>query len=198
MKNKVITISRQLGSGGRTIGRELAKRLNIPCYDQEIIEMLAKESGFSEDYIKDNSDYAINKGFLAGIFSDRVYDTPITQDVLWDAQKAVVLDLAKKGNCVIIGRCADHILADEADCLRVFLHADAEKRAKRVVEIYGETDESPAKRIADKDKRREAYILKYTGKRWGEAVNYHLCLDTGNLGIDKCIEIIYGIYNAVK
>lgn len=194
MKNRVITISRQLGSGGRTIGRELSKKLDIPCYDQEIISMLAGESGFSEDYIKDNSEYAMHKGFLAGLFSDRVYDTPITQDVLWETQRRVILELAQKGSCVIIGRCADHILADEADCLRVYLHADEAKRAKRVVEIYGETAENADKLIADKDKRREAYILKYTGKKWGDADNYHITLDTGELGIEKCTELIAGLY----
>ena len=194
MKNRVITISRQLGSGGRTVGRELSKKLGIPCYDQEIISMLAGESGFSEDYIKDNSEHAMHKGFLAGIFSDRVYDTPITQDVLWEAQRRVILDLAKKGPCVIIGRCADHILRDEADCLRVYLHADAAKRAKRIVEIYGETAESADKMIADKDKRRASYIQKYTGKKWGDADNYHITLDSGELGIEKCIELISGLY----
>lgn len=194
MKYRIITISRQFGSGGRTIGKEVAKQLDIPCYDQELIAMAAKESGFSEDYVKEDSEHT-RTGLLSGIFSDRVYDTPITQDVLWEAQKKVILQLAEKGPCVIVGRCADHILKD-ANCLRVFIHADDEKRAQRIVEVYGEREDAPVKRIADKDKRRKAYYQKYTGNLWGNAENYHIALDSGELGLDKCVKILCGLYES--
>jgi len=193
MKNRIITISRQFGSGGRSIGKEVAKQLGIPCYDQELIAMAAKESGFSEEYVKKDSEYT-RTGLLSGLFSDRVYDTPITQDVLWEAQKKVILELAEKGPCVIVGRCADHILEDTADCLRVFIHADDETRTERIVNIYGETDVPSAKRIADKDKSRKAYYQKYTGTVWGNAENYHIALDSGALGAETCVKILLDLY----
>lgn len=193
MKHRIITISRQFGSGGRSIGKEVAKQLEIPCYDQELIALAAKESGFSEEYVKQDSEHT-RTGLLSGLFSDRVYDTPITQDVLWEAQKKVILDLAKKGPCVIVGRCADHILRDSVDCLRVFIHADTGKRAQRIVTVYGETADSPEKRIADKDKSRKAYYQKYTGTVWGNAENYHITLDSGELGAETCIKILCDLY----
>lgn len=193
MKHRIITISRQFGSGGRSIGKAVAAQLGIPCYDQELIAMAAKESGFSEEYVKKDSEYT-RTGLLSGLFSDRVYDTPITQDVLWEAQKRVILELAEKGPCVIVGRCADHILKDHAHCLRVFIHADDEKRAERIVNVYGETDTIPAKRIADKDKSRKAYYQKYTGAVWGNAENYHIALDSGELGAETCVKILCGLY----
>ncbi len=193
MKHRIITISRQFGSSGRSIGKAVAVQLGIPCYDQELIAMAAKESGFSEEYVKKDSEYT-RSGLLSGLFSDRVYDTPITQDVLWEAQKKVILELAEKGPCVIVGRCADHILKDNADCLRVFIHADDEKRAERIVNVYGETDTVPAKRIADKDKSRKAYYQKYTGAVWGNAENYHIALDSGELGAETCVKILCGLY----
>ena len=194
MKNRIITISRQFGSGGRTIGKEVAAKLGIPCYDKELIELFARESGFSEEYIKENSEHTVNKGWLSSVFSDRVYDTPYTQDVLWNVQQKVILDLAQKGPCVIVGRGADYILKNEADCLRVYVHAEADKRAERIVAVYGETDEPAAKRIEDKDKRRRAYYQQYTGKNWGDAENYHICLDSGKIGRDACVRILTELY----
>ena len=194
MKHKIITISRQFGSGGRTIGKELAKKLGIPCYDRELIEMVAKESGFSEEYIQENSEHTMNRGLLSSIFSDRVYDTPYTQDVIWNVQEQVICKLAEKGPCVIVSRCADYILREKADCLRVYVHATAEKRAERIVRVYGERDETPEERVADKDARREAYYQKYTGQQWGDARNYHIALDSGEIGIEKCVSILEDLY----
>ena len=194
MGNRIITISRQFGSGGRTIGKEVAAALGIPCYDQELIAMIAGESGFSEEYIKKDGEYAVHKNWFSSIFADRVYDTPITQDVVWETQKKVIQDLAEKGSCVIVGRCADHILKESADCLRVFIHADAEKRAQRIVEVYGETEEQPMKRIADKDQRRRAYYQKYTNTQWGIAENYHIALDSGELWLDTCVRILKELF----
>ena len=194
MKNRIITVSRQFGSGGRVIGEEVAKKLGIPCYDQELIKMFAGESGFSEDYIKESSEHAMHGNLLSSIFSDRVYDTPITQDVLWEAQRKVILELAQKGSCVIVGRCADYILRDEADLFKVFIHADMDKRIERIGSIYGETEKASVKRINDNDKRRRAYHQKYAEPNWGDAENYHITLDSGKFGIDKCVEIITGLY----
>ena len=191
MKNRVVTISREFGSGGRTIGRKLAEELGIPCYDAELIQQLARESGFSEDYIRDAGEYAPG-GYLS-LLSNRAFALT-NEDVLWELQYKVITDLAEKGPCVIVGRCADYILRDTADCLKVFIHADMDFRAKRIVEVYGEREQSPEQRLKDKDKRRAAYHRFYTNMKWGHAQNYHLCLDSGKLGIDACVKILKQLY----
>lgn len=191
MKNRVVTISREFGSGGRTIGRKLAEELGIPCYDAELIQKLAQESGFSERYIKDAGEYAPG-GFLS-LLSNRAF-SPTNEDLLWELQYQVITDLAEKGPCVIVGRCADYILRDTADCLKVFIHADMDFRAKRIVEVYGEREQSLEQRLRDKDKRRAAYHRFYTNMKWGHAQNYHICLDSGKLGIDACVAILKQLY----
>lgn len=191
MKNRVVTISREFGSGGRTIGRRLAEELGIPCYDAELIQKLAQESGFSESYIRDAGEYAPG-GYLS-LLSNRAFALT-NEDVLWELQYKVITDLAEKGPCVIVGRCADYILRDTADCLKVFIHADMDFRAKRIVEVYGEREQSPEQRLREKDKRRAAYHRFYTNMKWGHAQNYHICLDSGKLGIDACVAILKQLY----
>ena len=192
MKNRIITISRDFGSGGRTIGRKVAEKLGIPCYDAELIQKIAQESGFTENYIKEAGEYAPG-GFLASALSNRAFG-PTNEDYLWNIQYQVITELAEKGSCVIVGRCADYILKDKADCLTMFIHADMAFRANRIVSVYGEREESPEQRLKDKDKRRAAYHRFYTNMKWGQAQNYHLCLDSGVLGIDKCVETICSMY----
>ena len=189
MKNRVITISREFGS---TIGKRVAEKLGIPCYDAEIIQELAKETGFAPEYVKEAGEYALGS-FLSAAFSNRMFG-PINEDILWERQYQVITGLAEKGPCVIVGRCADYILRDKADCLKVFIHADMAFRAKRIVEVYGEREQSPEERLRDKDKRRAAYHRFYTDMKWGHAQNYHLTLDSGVLGIDKCVDIIAELY----
>ena len=192
MHNRVITISREFGSGGRTIGRKVAEKLDIPCYDAELIQRIAEESGYAADYIREEGEYAPG-GWLSTVFSDRSMGLT-NQDKLWNRQSRVIGDLAEKGSCVIVGRCADYILRDKADCLNVFIHASMEKRAERIVKEYGERQESPEQRLKEKDKRRAAYHRFYTDMKWGHAQNYHICLDSGELGIDKCVELIAELY----
>ena len=192
MKNRVITFSREFGSGGRTIGKNVAEKLGIPCYDAELIQKIAEESGFAAAYIKEEGEYA-SSGWLAPVLANRTLG-PTNQDQLWIIQRKVILELAEKGPCVIVGRCADFILRDTADCLNVFIHASMEHRAERIVKEYGEREESPEQRLKDKDKRRAAYHRFYTDMKWGHAQNYHLCLDSGALGIDNCVDIIAKLY----
>jgi len=192
MRNRVITISREFGSGGRTIGRKVAEKLGIPCYDAMLIQKIAEESGYAADYIREEGEYATG-GWLSTVFSDRTIGLT-NQDKLWTIQSRVITELAEKDSCVIVGRCADYILRDKADCLNVFIHASLEKRAERIVKEYGEREETPEQRLKDKDKRRAAYHRFYTNMKWGHAQNYHICLDSGELGIDKCVEIISQLY----
>ena len=192
MKNRVITISREFGSGGRTIGKMVAEKLGIPCYDSEIIQKMVKETGFAPDYVKEAGEYAPGC-FLSSAFSNRAFG-PTNEDILWGHQYKVITELAEKGSCVIVGRCADYILKDKADCLKVFIHADLAFRAKRIVEVYGQREQSPEQRLRDKDKRRAADHRFYTDMKWGHAQNYHLTLDCGVLGIDKCVDIIAELF----
>ena len=192
MKNRVITISREFGSGGRTIGKKVAQALGIPCYDSELLQKIAVESGFNENYIKDAGEYAPS-GFLSAAFSHRGFG-PTNADYLWEIQYKIITELAEQGPCVIVGRCADYVLRDKADCLKVFIHADMKFRAERIVKVYGEREESPEQRLKDKDKRRAAYHRFYTDMKWGHAQNYDVTLNSGTLGIDKCVEIIRQLY----
>ena len=198
MSERIITISREFGSGGRTVGRMAAKALNIPCYDQEILEELARKSVFTQGYIQEQGEYAAHAGWLSNALASRFSDGLTSQDRLWVLQRELILELAEKGPCVIVGRCADFILREKADCLTAFIHADMSFRAKRIVEVYGQRAESPEKRLRDKDRRRRAYYQLYTDTRWGEADNYHIALDSGVLGIGKCVDILADLYRNGK
>lgn len=192
MKNRIITISREFGSSGHTIGKKVALELGIPCYDNELIQEIALDSGFDKDYIAEAGEYAPG-GFLASAFS-HLDSGPNNADYLWKIQYKIISEIAEKESCVIVGRCADYILHDKADCLKVFIHADMQFRAERVVKEYGERDASPEHRLREKDKRRAAYHRFYTDMKWGDAKNYDITLNNGTLGIDKCVEIIKNLY----
>ena len=196
MSNRIITISRQFGSGGRTIGRLAAERLGINCYDQEVLDKISMESGLDKEFVSENSEYASYGGLFGSMFLGRNYNGHSIQDDLWVIQKEVIRDIADKESCIIVGRCADYILRDKEqwDCLNVFVYADPEKRADRIVKEYGETSDAPFKRLKDKDHRRAAYYQFYTDRKWGKLENYHIALDSGTLGIDKCVDILCELY----
>ncbi len=194
MEKKIITVSREFGSGGRTIGREVANRLGIPFYDKELVEQIAVESGFAPKFVEENGEHAPGLSRLCYAFSHQgapgVMNGLSTADFLWSIQCGVILQLAEKGPCVIVGRNADYILKDRKDCLNVFIHADKEYRADRIVRLYGESEKSPLSRLQEKDKRRSINYQHYTGRTWGHAENYDICLNSGTLGIENCVNII--------
>ena len=192
MSNRIITISREFGSGGRTIGKMAAEQLGIPCYDSELIHQIALESGFTENYIKDAGEYAPG-GFLASALTNRAFG-PTNEDYLWQIQQKIITELAEKGPCVIVGRCADYILRDKADCLKVFIHADMKERIKRISEVYKINDSDPEKLLHQKDKRRAAYYQFYTDIKWGDTKNFHITLDSSAFGIEKCVQILKTLY----
>ena len=193
--NKIITISREFGSGGRTIGKLTAERLGIPCYDHEFIEEVAKSCGFAKEYIEAHGEYSDSGNLLGRIFkSANRFDNLSNQDKIWIEQRKIILKIAEEP-CVIVGRCANYILRDRDDVLNVFIHADDKFRAERIVSLYGEKPDKPEKRLRDKDRRRAAYYKDYTETEWGVASNYHLALDSGKLGIDSCVNILVSVYN---
>ena len=186
--NRIITISREFGSGGRTVGKKVAEQLGIPCYDSELIQKIAEESGFAENYVKEAGEYTPGS-FLASALSNRAFG-PTNEDILWEIQCRVISELAEKAPCVIVGRCADYILRDRKDCLHVFICSDMASRARRIVERYGQTQKAPEKRLAEKDQKRKVYYKNYTGRVWGQAQNYDICLNSGALGVDTCANMI--------
>lgn len=195
---KIITVSREFGSGGRTIGKKVAEKLNIPCYDQEIIDKIASECDFCEEFIRERGEYAVTGSKFFNALSATSTGGLSLQDRLWIEQEKIITDLSTKGDCVIVGRCADAILKDKAKLLKVFIHASFECRKERIVNVYGETELPTERRLKDKDKRRKAYYQYYTDTEWGDVNNYHLALDSGELGIDTCVELITQAYKNLK
>ena len=197
MDKKIITISREFGSGGRTIGRKVAERLGIPFYDKELVEQIALESGFAEKYVEEHGEHAPGRTLFSYAFAPQgvpgVMNGLSTADFLWNIQCSVILQLAEQGPCVIVGRNADYILKDRQDALHAYVFADVAYRAERIVRRYGESDKSPEQRLQEKDKRRRVNYQHYTGRTWGMSQNYDISLDTGVLGIDQCVDIICSI-----
>ena len=192
MGHRIITVSREFGSGGRTIGRMAAEKLGINCYDQELIDRIAAESGLVREYVEEHAEEL--KGGWLGFAEGRDFYGHSIRDTLYTAQRRIIRELAERESCLIIGRCSDYILRGHDNLLTVFVHAAPEKRAERIVQVYGERDEDPLQRVRDKDKKRKAYYQFYTDRKWGLADNYHLTLDSGVLGLEKCAEIIAGLY----
>ena len=194
MEKKIITISREFGSGGRTVGRMVAERLGIPFYDKELVDQIAVESGFAPKFVEEHGEHSPSGSFFSYAFAPQgvpgIMDGLSTADFLWNIQCNVILQLADQGPCVIVGRNADYILKDRPDALHVYVFADVPYRAERIVRLYGESEKSPEQRLAEKDKRRRVNYQHYTGRTWGMAQNYDLCLDTGVLGEDYCTEIV--------
>ncbi len=197
MEKKIITISREFGSGGRTIGHQVAEKLGIPFYDKELVDHIALESGFAPTYIEEHGEHAPGNSIFAYAFAHQsvpgVMNGLSTADFLWNVQCSVILQLAEQGPCVIVGRNADYILKDRTDCLHAFIHADTQFRADRIVRLYGESEKSPEARLQEKDKRRRVNYQHYTGRTWGAAQNYDICLDSSKLGIETCSDIILSL-----
>ena len=202
MEKKIITISREFGSGGRTIGRMVAEKLGIPFYDKELVDQIALESGFAPKYVEEHGEHSPGSSLFSYAFAPQgvpgVMNGLSTADFLWNIQCNVILQLADKGPCVIVGRNADYILKDREDVLHTFIHADKEFRADRIVRLYGESEKSPEARLNEKDKRRKINYQHYTGRNWGVASNYDICLDSGTIGVDMCADIIVDIVNMSK
>ena len=190
---KVITLSREYGAGGHSIGKKVAEKLNIPFYDKDIIRNAAKASGLDMDLVQEEGeDMSRLETIMTAIsnISSGYYND--SHEKLVEIQKAVILNLAKQGPCVILGRCADDILLNAGiDCFNVFIYADELHRAKRVAELIGTDDPTQVRKaMLKKDEARHNYFHHFTGKRWGFCGNYHLCLDSGFLGYDRCVELI--------
>ena len=202
MEKKIITISREFGSGGRTIGRRVAEELGIPFYDKELVEQIALESGFAPKFIEENGEHAPGLSRLSYAFAPQgvpgVMNGLSTADFLWNIQCSVILQIAEQGPCVIVGRNADYILKDREDCLHAYIFADTDFRAERIVRLYGESEKSPLARLQEKDKRRRVNYQHYTGRTWGMSQNYDICLNSSAIGIETCSDIIVSLVSQSK
>ena len=190
MTKRIITISREFGSGGRFIGEEVAKKLGIAYYDKNIIGQIAEKSGLSPEYIQKNAELSPKKGLFAYAFSGRDITGKSVEDMVYEAQRNIILELAEKEPCVIIGRNADYILKDRDDVLNVFIHGDMPEKIKRITGLYNVKEKEAVKMMADTDKRRRTNYNFYTDQNWGKASNYTLCLNSSQLGYDRCEMII--------
>ena len=196
MEKRIITISREFGSGGRTIGKLVAEHLGIRCYDAELIQKLAAESGFDENYVKEAGEYTPG-GFLASAFTNRSFG-PTNEDLLWKLQYRIIRELAEKESCVIIGRCANYILKDYPNVIRVFIHASWDFRMEKAAEKLSMSTREIEKFLQKDDRRKDEYYRRFTGQEWKDATQYDLCLDSSKLGYDKCIEEIENQLNMLK
>ena len=190
MTKRIITISREFGSGGRFIGEEVAKKLGIAYYDKNIINEIAEKSGLSPEYIRENAELSPKKGLFAYAFAGRDITGKSVEDLVYEAQRKVILELAEKESCVIIGRNADYILKDRDDVLNVFIHGDTPEKIQRITRLYNVEEQKVVKMMVDIDKRRMANYNFYTNQKWGKASNYTLCLNSSKLGYDRCEKII--------
>ena len=195
--NTVITIGRQTGSGGRDVGKLLAKELGIKCYDKELLDRAAKDSGICHELFEHHDEKPTNSflyslvmdtyslGYSAGSYADM----PINHKVFL-AQFDTIKKIASEGPCILVGRCADYALEDFDNVLSVFIHADMNARIRRIARIYDLTDAKAKERIVKTDKQRASYYNYYSNKKWSDADSYNICLDSSVLGIDGTAEAI--------
>lgn len=190
MQRRIITISREFGSGGRFIGEEVAKKLGIAYYDKNIISQIAEESGLSPEYIQESAELSPKKGLFAYAFAGRDITGKSIEDIVYEAQRKVILELAEKESCVMVGRNADFILQDRDDVLNVFIHGNMPEKTQRISRLYNVSEQEAVKMMADVDKRRMINYNFYTEQRWGKASNYTLALNSSQLGYELCEKII--------
>ncbi len=195
MKHIIINVGRQLGSGGHDIGRMLALDFQAKYYDRELMNLAAKESGFSEKFFEENDE---KKGFFKGLFNVQtshlsggsMYKTNFSQESLFQFQSEAIIKAAREGSCVFVGRCADYVLRDFGNTVNIFISAPMSFRIEQIMNKQHLDPEAALKFIEQKESKRAAYYNYYTGKKWGAAESYDLCIDTSILGIMETEKLI--------
>ncbi len=197
MKHTVITIGRSYGSGGRTLGKQLAKELGINCYDRELLRMASDESGINEalfgkadEKLKSLPLFKIARKEYRGEVIPPDSDEFVSNDNLFNYQAKVIRELANTESCIIIGRCADYLLKDNSSVIRLFFYAPKQDCISRVMNQNGGTEREIIKKIEKTDKGRSEYYKYYTGRDWNDARNYDLCLNTASMSYEKLIEAV--------
>ncbi len=190
MSTKIITISREFGSGGRYIGTKLADKLGVKFYDKDIIAKVAQETGFADKFIEEQGEYAVSKNIFSYGFMGRTADGMSTSDHIYIAQRRIINSIADEGPCVIVGRCADYILKDRENVLNVFIFGREPEKLARITKMYGKTEKEALAMCKDMNKKRAINYQYYTDQKWGETKNYDLCLNSSALGYEKCVDIL--------
>lgn len=203
MANQIITIGRQCGSGGHTIGKLLSQRLGLPFYDKKIVEMVAAKTKLSPDFIRSHGEYfhGGSIGHIIGYgtrFNGPMKTGSALTDQLHQAQTEIILEVAGEGPCVIVGRCADYILRSKFPTLNVFIHSEMPYKVDRSVEEHGLDRDRAASILTRRDKARAHHYRFYTDQKWGDVRNYDLCLDSGRLGVENCVALIAGTYERLR
>ena len=200
-KNIIICVGRQLGSGGREIARRLAAKFEAKFYDRELLNLAAKESGFSEKMFEKNDE---QKGFFKTLFgvqtahlSGGLYRSNISQDSLFQFQSDAIRKAAQEGNCVFVGRCADYVLRDIPNVINIFVTADIDWRAQHVMKRHECSKKEALKIIHHEESNRSSYYNYYTGKRWGDSSSYDICINTCLLGLDETAEYLADIIRKI-
>ena len=205
MTNTIITIGREFGSGGCEIGHKLAEKLGIKCYDKDMLDLAAKESGICQEIFESHDEKPTNSFLYSlvmdtysfGYSSGSYTDMPLNHKVFL-AQFDAIKKIAKAGPCVLVGRCADYILRERDDVLNVFIHADMASKINRAVTYFGITEDQAPALLKKKDKARSNHYKYYTDQDWGMASNYDLSLNSGALGIDGCVDVILKALEEIK
>ncbi len=195
--NTIITIGREFGSGGYEIGQQVAKYFGIKCYDKEILNRAAKESGFCEDIIRNHDERPTNSflynlvmdTYSFGYNSSSYVDMPISHKVFM-AQFDAIKRIASEGPCVIVGRCADYALADYKNCVKLFIYGDEDAKIKRIMKKYDLPEAKAKDMMIKKDKQRQSYYNYYSSKKWGHARSYDLCVNSSVLGVEDTAKLI--------
>lgn len=196
----IITISREYGSGGHLIGQRIAQDLGIKFYDNNLIKLVAQESGFSEDFISEKEQRMSSSLLYQMIMQD--YEVPIEKslspdDALFVAQSRVIRRVASESSCVIVGRCADYILRNVPNCIHIFLHADMPYKIEHAVIEYGISPDNAAHEVNRINKERETHYHHFTGRHWGDMQNYHLICNTGVMGDVQVCNAIESLYRSI-
>ena len=205
MANLIITIGRECGSGGHTIAKRVSEKLGLPFYDKKIVDMASAKTKLSPEFIESNGEY-FHGGSLGHVFGygarfgfDGTGGTGSSlSDQLYQAQSEIVLEIAEKESCVIVGRCADYILENKHPTLNVFIFSDMPFKIERSIREHNMNPEKAESILKRRDKARAEHYRFYTDKKWGERDNYDLCLDSGRLGEDLCVELIAAAYERLK
>lgn len=197
-ENTIITISRQYGSGGRYIAKMLAKELDIPIYDKQIIAMTAENFGFSKDFVAHYEEKPINRFYYAFSLGGDFNSGLSMNDKIFIEQSNIIKEIAAQGPCVIVGRCADYVLRENPNLVKIFIHTDMEHRIARAVKYYGLSEDEAVKAIKKSDKQRKQYHLDYAGVQWDSMDQYHLSLDSDKIGPDQAVKVIRSYIDALE
>lgn len=195
MSIKIVTISREYGSGGRTIAQMVAEKLGYAFYDKELIAKASERTGFAESFVQEHGEK--HSRFFSIPYTSMTFNGMTTEDYLWSMQRKIILEIADEGPCVIVGRCSDYILRDRKDAFHVFVHADPADRADRIINQYGVKTSDPLKAIAEEDKNRRKNYRYYTDREWGAVDNYTVSLDSSVFGIEGSVDLILNMIKAL-